>query len=104
MFRMNSPMDEVGLNAMADWLAPRIKESPLWEMALSNHDPELIAIMLERMIPEYFQSIEFPATITREGTLVYMKLEGDDDDGDAVNVSVPFAEAVMARLGIHPVF
>ena len=104
MFRMNSPMDELGLEAMADWLAPRIRESPLWKMALSDHDPELIAIMLERMIPEYFEFIEFPATIRREGTLVYMKMEGEDDDSEAINVSVPFAEAIMARLGINPVF
>ena len=51
MFKMNSPLDELGLGAMADWLAPRIRESPLWKMAMSDHDPELIAIMLERMIP-----------------------------------------------------
>ena len=103
MFKMNSPMDEVGLNAMADWLAPRIKESPLWEMSLSTHDPELMAIMLEQLIPEYFEAIEFPAAITRKGTLVYMKMEGDDDDSEAINVSVPFAEAVLSRLGIRPV-
>ena len=104
MFKMNSPLDELGLDAMADWLAPRIKESPLWKMAMSNHDPELIAIMLERLIPEYFESIEFPGIITRKGTLVYMQLNGADDDSEPVNVSVPFAEAVMARLGIRPVF
>ena len=102
MFRMNSPTDEVGMNAMADWLAPRIKESPLWEMSLSNRDPELLAIMLERMLPEYFEMIEFPAEVTREGSLVYMKLEGEDDE-ELVNVSVAFAEAIMSRLGIRPV-
>ncbi len=104
MLKMNSPLDELGLEAMADWLAPRIKESPLWKMAMSDHDPELIAIMLERMIPQYFQFIEFPATITREGTLVFMQMKGEDDDSEPVNVSVSFAEAVMARLGIRPVF
>ena len=104
MFRMNSPLDPLGLDAMADWLAPRIKESPLWKMAMTNHDPELIAIMLERMIPEYFEFIEFPATISREGTLVYMKMKGDSDDSEDINVSVAFAEAIMARLGIRPMF
>ena len=104
MFKMNSPLDELGLEAMADWLAPRIRESPLWKMAMSDHDPELIAIMLERMIPEYFESIEFPATIIREGTLVYMEMKGDDDDSEPINVSVPFSEAITARLGIRPVF
>ncbi len=104
MMQMNSPMDEVGLNAMADWLAPRIKESPLWEMSLSTHDSELIAIMLEQLIPEYFETINFPAVISRKGTLVYMKMNEDDADSEAINVSVPFAEAIMARLGIRPVF
>ena len=73
-------------------------------MALSNHDPELTAIMVERMIPQYFESIEFPAVITRKGTLVYMKMDADDEDDEAINVSVPFAEAIVKRLGIHPVF
>ena len=104
MLKMNDPLDELGLEAMADWLAPRIRESPLWNMAMSNHDPELIAIMLERMIPEYFEYIEFPGIITREGTLVFMKMEGEGDDAEPINVSVPFAEAILSRLGINPVF
>ena len=102
MFRMNNPLDDAGINAMADWLAPRIKESPLWQMSLSNRDPELLAIMLERMLPEYFESIEFPAEVTREGTLVYMRVEGEDDE-NLINVSVAFAEAIMSRLGIRPI-
>ena len=84
---------------MADWLAPRIRESPLWKMAMSDHDPELIAIMLERMIPEYFESIEFPATIIREGTLVYMEMKGDDDDSEPINVSVPFLRGHHGEAG-----
>ena len=103
-FKMNDPLDDLGLEAMADWLAPRIKESPLWKMAMSNHDPELIAIMLERLLPEYFESIEFPAIVTRKGTLVYMQVKGEDEGAEPVNVSVPFTEAVLSRMGIRPVF
>ena len=31
-------------------------------------------------------------------------MKGDDDDSEPINVSVPFSEAIMARLGIRPVF
>ena len=95
----SDPFDEAGIEAMADWMAPRVRESPLFNLGIAAADAELLAVLLERLMAEYLEYRELPGTVRREGTLVYFSMGDDDDDpSDAVNMSVPLFRALMLRL------
>ncbi|MCE2501207.1 MAG: hypothetical protein J4G13_10150 [Dehalococcoidia bacterium] len=95
----SNPFDEAGIEEMADWMAPRVRESPLFSLGIASADAELLAVLLERLIVEYLEYRELPGKVRREGTLVYFSVDDDDDDeSDAVNMSVPLFRALMHRL------
>ena len=48
---------------------------------------------------EYMEYRELPGKVRREGTLVYFSVDDDDnDESNAVNMSVPLFRALMLRL------
>ena len=95
----SNPFDQAGIEEMADWMAPRVRESPLFSLGIAASDAELLAVLLERLITEYLEYRELPGNVRREGNLVYFSLDDDDDDqSDAVNMSVPLFRALMLRL------
>ena len=95
----SNPFDEAGIEEMADWMAPHVRESPLFSLGIASADAELLAVLLERLIVEYLEYRELPGKVRREGTLVYFSVADDDDDeSDAVNMSVPLFRALMHRL------
>ena len=97
--RWSNPFDEVGIEEMADWMAPRIGQSPMFSLALDAADPELLAILLEGLMAEYLEYRELPGRVRREGNLVYLSMGDDDDDqSNAVNMSIPLFRALMLRL------
>ena len=95
----SNPFDEAGIEEMADWMAPRVRESPLFSLGIASADAELLAVLLERLMTEYMEYRELPGKVRREGTLVYFSVDDDDDDqANAVNMSVPLFRALMLRL------
>ena len=95
----SNPFDEAGIEEMADWMAPRVRESPLFSLGIASADAELLAVLLERLMTEYMEYRELPGRVRREGTLVYFSVDDDDnDESDAVNMSVPLFRALMLRL------
>ncbi len=95
----SNPFDEAGIEEMADWMAPRVRESPLFSLGIASADAELLAVLLERLMSEYMEYRELPGRVRREGTLVYFSVDDDDnDESDAVNMSVPLFRALMLRL------
>ncbi len=95
----SNPFDEAGIEEMADWMAPRVRESPLFSLGIASADAELLAVLLERLMTEYMEYRELPGKVRREGTLVYFSVDDDDnDESDAVNMSVPLFRALMLRL------
>ena len=98
-FQWSNPFDEAGIEEMADWMAPRVRESPLFSLGIASADAELLAVLLERLMTEYMEYRELPGRVRREGTLVYFSVDDDDnDESDAVNMSVPLFRALMLRL------
>ena len=97
--RWSNPFDEAGIEEMADWMAPKIKESPLYNMAIGSADPDLLAVLLERLMNEYLEYKELDGRVRRDRNLVYMSLGDDDDDeSSAVNISVPLVRALLLRI------
>ena len=95
----SNPFDEAGIEEMADWMAPHVRESPLFNLGIATADAELLAVLLERLMAEYLEYRELPGKVRREGTLVYFSVDDDDnDESDAVNMSVPLFRALMLRL------
>ena len=95
----SNPFDEAGIEEMADWMAPRVRESPLFSLGIASADAELLAVLLERLMTEYMEYRELPGKVRREGTLVYFSVDDDDnDESNAVNMSVPLFRALMLRL------
>lgn len=95
----SNPFDEDGIEEMADWMAPRFRESPMYHLAIDAADPDLLAVLLERLMSEYLEFRELPGAVRRDGTLVYVSMGDDDDDESAaVNISVPLVRALMLRL------
>ena len=96
----SNPFDEAGIEAMADWMAPLLRESPMYHMAIDNADPDLLAVLLERLMTEYLEYRELDGRVRRDRNLVYISLgdEDDDNEADAVNVSIPLVRALMLRL------
>ena len=95
----SNPFDEAGIEEMADWMAPQVRESPLFSLGIASGDAELLAVLLERLMSEYLEYRELPGKVRREGNLVYFSVDDDDNDqSDAVNMSVPLFRALMFRL------
>ena len=98
--RWSNPFDEDGIEEMADWMAPRFKESPMYHLAIDAADPDLLAVLLERLMNEYMEYKELDARVRRDRNLVYVTMgdEDDDDEESAVNISIPLVRALMLRL------
>ena len=97
--RWSNPFDEDGIEEMADWMAPRFRESPMYHLAIEGADPDLLAVLLERVMNEYLEYREIDAHVRRDRNLVYVSMGDDDDDEDsAVNISVPLVRALMLRM------
>ena len=96
----SNPFDEAGIEEMADWMAPRVRQSPMFSLGIAAADAELLAILLEQLMTEYLEYRELPGRVRREGNLVYLSVDDDDDDdqSNAVNISVPLFRALMLRL------
>ena len=93
------PFDDAGIEEMADWMAPRLGQSPMYQMAIDGADPDLLAVLLERLMNEYLEYREIPARVRRDRNLVYVSMSDDDDDEEsAANISVPLVRALMRRL------
>jgi len=94
-----NPFDDAGIEEMADWMAPRLGQSPMYQMAIDGADPDLLAVLLERLMNEYLEYREIPARVRRNRNLVYVSMgEDDDDEESAANISVPLVRALMRRL------
>ena len=78
---MGHPFDDAGIEEMADWMAPRLGQSPMYQMAIDAADPDLLAVLLERLMNEYLEYREIPARVRRDRNLVYVSMGEDDDDG-----------------------
>ena len=50
-----NPFDDAGIEEMADWMAPRLGQSPMYHMAIDGADPDLLAVLLERLMNEYLE-------------------------------------------------
>ena len=50
-----NPFDDAGIEEMADWMAPRLGQSPMYQMAIDGADPDLLAVLLERLMNEYLE-------------------------------------------------
>lgn len=95
----SNPFDEDGIEEMADWMAPRFRESPMYHLSIAGADPDLLAVLLERVMNEYMEYKEIDARVRRDRNLVYVSMGDDDDDEEsAVNISVPLVRALMRRL------
>lgn len=94
-----NPFDDAGIDEMADWMAPRLGQSPMYHMAIDGADPDLLAVLLERLMNEYLEYREIPAHVRRDRNLVYVSMgEDDDDEESAANISIPLVRALMRRL------
>lgn len=94
-----NPFDDAGIEEMADWMAPRLGESPMYRMAIDGADPDLLAVLLERLMNEYLEYREIPARVRRDRNLVYVSMgEDDEDEESAANISIPLVRALMRRL------
>ena len=97
--RWSNPFDEDGIEEMADWMAPKIGESPIYRLAINSADPDLLAVLLERLMNEYLEYKELDGRVRRDRNLVYMSLgEDDDDESSAINISIPLVRALMRRI------
>ena len=95
----SNPFDEAGIEEMADWMAPRFRESPMYSLAIEAADPDLLAVLLEQIMTEYLEYREIAGKVRRDRNLVYISMGDDDDDeSSAVNISVPLVRALMLRL------
>ena len=95
----SNPFDEAGIEDMADWMAPRFKESPIYHLAMDSADPDLLAVLLERLMNEYLEYRELDGRVRRDRNLVFVSMgEDDEDESTAVNISIPLVRALMLRL------
>lgn len=91
--------DDAGIEEMADRMAPRLGQSPMHQMAIDGADPDLLAVLLERLMNEYLEYREIPARVRRNRNLVYVSMgEDDEEEESAANISVPLVRALMHRL------
>ena len=93
------PFSAAGIEKMADWMAHRFGQSPVYRIAIGSGDAELLATVMADLMTEYLAEIEYDAQVRRDRNFVTIAT-GDDDDGSRRehNISVPLARAVMRRL------
>ena len=97
--RWSNPFDEAGIEDMADWMAPHIKESPIYNLAIDSADPDLLAVLLERLMNEYLEYRELDGRVRRDRNLVFITMgDEEEDESSAVNISIPLVRALMLRL------
>ena len=95
----SNPFDEAGIEEMADWMAPRFKESPMYHIAIDTADPDLLAVLLERLMNEYLEYRELDGRVRRDRNLVFVTMgDEEEDESSAVNISIPLVRALMRRL------
>ena len=98
-FRWADPFSASGIEQMADWMARRFGQSPVYRIAIGSGDAELLATVMADLMTEYLAEIGYDARVRRDRNLVTIAT-GDDDDGSRRehNISIPLARAVMRRL------
>ena len=71
----------------------------MYHLAIQGADPDLLAVLLERVMNEYLEYKELDARVRRDRNLVYVSMGDDDDDEEsAVNISIPLVRALMLRM------
>ena len=87
-----------GIERIADWMVPRIRQSAMFNIALASRDADLLAVALQGMLAEYLAEIGFEANVRQDKNLVVISTDDDKDDPDMVNISVPLTKALFRRL------
>ena len=94
----DNPFSEEGIERIADWMVPRIRQSALFNMALAARDADLLAVALQGMLSDYLAEIGYEANVRQDKNLVIVSTDDEEDDGEMVNVSVPLTRALFQRL------
>lgn len=79
-----------GIERIADWMVPRIRQSATFNIALASRDADILA--------EYLAEIGFAADVRQDKNLVVISTDDDKEDPDMVNISVPLTKALFQRL------
>ena len=87
-----------GIERIADWMVPRIRQSAMFNMALAARDADLLAVALQGMLKDYLAEVGCEAEVRQDKNLVIISTDDDDDDQEMVNVSVPLTRALYQRL------
>ena len=94
----DNPFSPEGIERIADWMVPRIRQSAMFNMALAARDADLLAVALQGMLTEYLSEIGYEANVRQDKNLVIISTDDDEDDPEMVNVSVPLTRALFQRL------
>ena len=94
----DNPFSPEGIERIADWMVPRIRQSAMFNMALAARDADLLAVALQGMLAEYLAEIGYEANVRQDKNLVIISTDDDEDDPEMVNVSVPLTRALFQRL------
>ena len=94
----NDIFNPEGIERIADWMVPRIRQSALFNMALASRDADLLAVALQGMLAEYLAEIGFEADVKQDKNLVIISTGDDKEDPDMVNISIPLTKALFRRL------
>ena len=87
-----------GIERIADWMVPRIRQSAMFNIALASRDAELLAVALQGMLSEYLAEVGYEAEVRQDKNLVIISTDDDEEDPEMVNVSVPLTKALFDRL------
>ena len=94
----DNPFSPEGIERIADWMVPRIRQSAMFNMALVARDADLLAVALQGMLAEYLAEIGYEANVRQDKNLVIISTDDDEEDPEMVNVSVPLTRALFRRL------
>lgn len=94
----NNPFSPEGIERIADWMVPRIRQSAKFNMALVARDADLLAVALQGMLADYLAEIGYEANVRQDKNLVVISTDDDKEDPEMVNVSVPLTRALFQRL------
>lgn len=87
-----------GIERIADWMVPRIRQSAMFNIALASRDAELLAVALQGLLAEYLAEIGYAADVRQDKNLVVISTGDDEEDPNMVNISVPLTRALFQRL------
>ena len=87
-----------GIERIADWMVPRIRQSAIFNIALASRDAELLAVALQGMLADYLAEVSYDANVRQDKNLVIISTDDDGEDTEMVNVSVPLTRALYRRL------